>query len=803
MSSDKITQYSDSEYPEDESKGNSDPNRRMGRHSNAANSSEEGLGVGNLPFRSSSSSVTSNQSFLQSTSVNSEDIHASGSHLGGFSADSTFSNNANSGLMGTHTSATPLNSSDFVGDNHLNPAHPSPINSNSSTGVDDLHTISDIYSNGVASEARSVGKHGIDNSSNNGGNSSESLSSYKEEPLSMANLLDSFSALSTDKNPFKLDDSHGVSDSATNATATGVGSSLGVTSGAGSTSNTGAAATNTASSSVINGRSNNTFSPNGDFASKSIPINKPVNDRVALFSDSSSHFDVNAGSSDAADSGVTVEKTQANTEAPQDADEIRSTRVYQPIKDYEKSDNYNPADKGAFGGSATAPNSAYDTKDFAKEDTRYGSKGSPKEAGNQAPSYVPDRTQVLSSRDMRSYKTAQDGEATGEIPVSAMSSMNRNISSDKKASRRSRKQEMAENKPKVSVALSVFEIMGEILLTAAVFLAFYILWQLWWTGVISQHVQQAQVAQAQWVQPKEQNGSYQIAQPQPGPPPVLPAPTEIGELIGQVYIPRFGAEWHRNLVQGTSLEQLARHGLCHYVESQMPGAIGNFAIAGHRSGYGEPLGNVNELQKGDAVIVRTKDYWYVYEDTGYEIVLPSQIGVIYPVPNKPDATPTERLITLTTCTPRYTNATHRWIVYGKMKYWAKVADGIPEQLATPGGNGKILFTQAGSTWTSKIPPLTNILVWLLIAYAIFFISGAAAWRWPGFKKKYRKGKDNITASMYGFLYRVQPGIAVIRWIELILIFCIVVVCLFQWVYPSMAENIPYLRVTSNYVGVGE
>lgn len=826
MSSDKITQYSDSEYPEDESKG-SDPNRRRGAHEKAVDSPAEGSGVGNLPFKSSSSSTTPQNSSLHSTPVDPAGASAGDSHLNGSSAGSTFLNNDS---MGMNSNSSFVNNSGSAGDNHLGAADSSSTGLNSSSG---LHNISGAYDSGLANGARSVGKHGINISGASVGkeNIGGGSSSYKEEPLSMANLLDNFSALSMDKNPFKLDDAHenenigtvnngssnnGILNAGNGSAQNSIGGNLGspnVGQNLGSSSVTPGIGTNAAIGGVPSPTSNianNVPSnlSNSTVAGSSTPISSPANtsNRAALFSDYfSPHSDTSTSNSDInSNSSVTGGKAQANGEVPQTPVENRTTRVFQPIKDSQSSDNYSPVDKSTFGDGTVVSNSEYDTKDFAKKGASSSSKGRKSQPGAQAPSYVPDRTQVLSSRDLRDYKTAQDGETTGEIPMSDMASMNRNTSSgDTNQSRKARRKALAEDKPKVSVALSIFEILGEILLTAAVFLAFYILWQLWWTGVVSQHVQQAQVAQAQWVQPKEQNGSYQIAQPQPGPPPVLPAPTQIGELIGQVYIPRFGAEWHRNLVQGTSLEQLARHGLCHYVESQMPGAIGNFAIAGHRSGYGEPLGNVNELQKGDAFIIRTKDYWYVYEDTGYEIVLPSQIGVIYPVPNQPDATPTQRLITLTTCTPRYTNATHRWVVYGKMKYWAKVADGIPEQLATPGGNGKILFTQASSTWTSKIPPLTTILIWLLVAYAIFFISGAAAWRWPGFKRKYRKGKDNVTASMYGFLYRIQPGIAIIRWIELILLFCIVVVCLFQWVYPAMAENIPYLRVTSNYVGVGE
>ena len=53
----------------------------------------------------------------------------------------------------------------------------------------------------------------------------------------------------------------------------------------------------------------------------------------------------------------------------------------------------------------------------------------------------------------------------------------------------------------------------------------------------------------------------------------------------------------------------------------MPGQVGNFAFAGHRNGYGQPLGDVDKLQEGDPIIVRTQDYWYVYHYTSYKIVL--------------------------------------------------------------------------------------------------------------------------------------------------------------------------------------
>ena len=47
------------------------------------------------------------------------------------------------------------------------------------------------------------------------------------------------------------------------------------------------------------------------------------------------------------------------------------------------------------------------------------------------------------------------------------------------------------------------------------------------------------------------------------------------------------------------------------------------------------------------------------------IVSPSDVWVIDPVPGEPDATPTEALITLTSCNPRWAS-TERYIWWGRL-----------------------------------------------------------------------------------------------------------------------------------------
>jgi sortase A len=173
---------------------------------------------------------------------------------------------------------------------------------------------------------------------------------------------------------------------------------------------------------------------------------------------------------------------------------------------------------------------------------------------------------------------------------------------------------------------------------------------------------------------------------------VLPA----GEGFANLYIPQFGKDFAKTIVQGTSDSDLEL-GPGHYPSTQLPGQLGNFAVAGHRVGKGEPFLNLDQLHPGDAIVVQTASNWYVYAVLGdqrayvaatkidnpvqreaaiaaalaspdaqgvpgREIVAPDAIKVIAPVPGHPGATATRALLTLTTCHPKYT-ANQRLIIH--------------------------------------------------------------------------------------------------------------------------------------------
>lgn len=139
-----------------------------------------------------------------------------------------------------------------------------------------------------------------------------------------------------------------------------------------------------------------------------------------------------------------------------------------------------------------------------------------------------------------------------------------------------------------------------------------------------------------------------------------------GEAFGLIKIPRLGAEWVKPLAQGTTPAVLDTMGVGHYVSTANPGQKGNFALAGHNNTNGSVFDRIPELKVGDEVIIETKTMRYIYEFRNSEIVSPDKKEILYPVPWKVDAEPTESLLTLTTCYPAWSDK-ERWISYSVLK----------------------------------------------------------------------------------------------------------------------------------------
>jgi sortase A len=246
----------------------------------------------------------------------------------------------------------------------------------------------------------------------------------------------------------------------------------------------------------------------------------------------------------------------------------------------------------------------------------------------------------------------------------------------------------------VKVVRTVVGAVGELAITAGVLLLLFVVWELGFVAVTTNRAQAATVDSLE----------RQFAQPTPAPttspgtpiptdnatvapttPAAVPAPPP-GDAFAILRIPRLGTAWAKPVYQGVGLDVLAK-GIGHYPDTQLPGQVGNTAYAGHRAGHGNPLIDIDTIRPGDAIVVETADTYVIYRVDRSEIVPPTDINVLAPVPDRPGVAPTESWLTLTSCEPKY-GSTNRFIVFAKLDRSIPRAQGLPpDVLARPGGNG--------------------------------------------------------------------------------------------------------------------
>jgi sortase A len=144
----------------------------------------------------------------------------------------------------------------------------------------------------------------------------------------------------------------------------------------------------------------------------------------------------------------------------------------------------------------------------------------------------------------------------------------------------------------------------------------------------------------------------------------LPPDVENGDAIARLEMPRIGVD--NIVVAGVEKDDLKR-GPGHYPETPLPGQYGNAAIAGHRTTFGQPFIDVDQLQVDDEIIVTTLAGRYVYRVTGQQIVRPRDSHVIT------TTDPTRATLTLTSCHPKY-SARERIIIFSEIDLAA--SDGL-------------------------------------------------------------------------------------------------------------------------------
>ncbi|WP_432833627.1 class E sortase [Dactylosporangium sp. CA-092794] len=216
-----------------------------------------------------------------------------------------------------------------------------------------------------------------------------------------------------------------------------------------------------------------------------------------------------------------------------------------------------------------------------------------------------------------------------------------------------------------SVIRAISRGTGEVLITFGLIVLLFAGYEVWGkSAIVDAHQDELnRQLEQQWAQP--------TVGPTAAPAVVKPAN---GAVIASVHIPRLDKKWA--VVQGVTPADI-RYAPGHYPDTALPGQIGNFSMAGHRT----PAiwWDLDQLKAGDSVVVKTADTWYVYTVTGHEIVVPTAVQVVAPVPDKPGETPTKAMLTMTTCNPKFNNY-QRLVVHAELTRTQPVSDGDPAEL---------------------------------------------------------------------------------------------------------------------------
>lgn len=213
---------------------------------------------------------------------------------------------------------------------------------------------------------------------------------------------------------------------------------------------------------------------------------------------------------------------------------------------------------------------------------------------------------------------------------------------------------------------AVVSVTGELLITAGLLLALFVVYSLWWTNVLADREagEQGDQVRRRWAEQRSGPGAL-----------------DTKDGIGFLHVPAM-----RNgevlVKKGTAAETL-NGGVAGYYTEPVKSALpadkdGNFTLAAHRDGHGAKFHNIDKLRDGDPIVFETKDTWYIYK---VYATLPEtskyNVAVLDPVPEESGRKVPGRYITLTTCTPVYTS-NYRYIVWGELERTEKVdADRTP------------------------------------------------------------------------------------------------------------------------------
>ncbi len=255
--------------------------------------------------------------------------------------------------------------------------------------------------------------------------------------------------------------------------------------------------------------------------------------------------------------------------------------------------------------------------------------------------------------------------------------------------------------------------IGRGLISAGVLILLFVAYQLWGTNLAESHSQDLLRQQFDRELATQREGGRSSPGPsrpvpgqtvtQPGRTvPVVAAPPD-GQAVGTIQISKIGVD--KVVVEGTSTADL-RKGPAHYPGTPLPGQPGNAAIAGHRTTYGAPFYNLDQLSGGDPIVITTTQGTFRYDVSRSMVVAPTDVGVAAPT--------TTNQLTLTTCNPRF-SASQRLVVQATLVGSPRSAPPSPNPTNQQTASGSFSVNGLGGASGNWVPAMW----WGLLAAATF------------------------------------------------------------------------------------
>ncbi|MFC5925535.1 class E sortase [Micromonospora vulcania] len=217
---------------------------------------------------------------------------------------------------------------------------------------------------------------------------------------------------------------------------------------------------------------------------------------------------------------------------------------------------------------------------------------------------------------------------------------------------------------------SGIRVTGEVLITFGLVVLLFAGYEVWGkSAIVDAHQNDLSNELAQEWAPTDDPTVVPSATPS-----VKPSPPVHGKPIAGLYIPKLDKNWV--VVEGVTQADI-RYAPGHYPTSALPGQVGNFSVAGHRNRA--TFWRLDELDDGDAIVVEGKTDWYVYKVSKTRIVKPTQVEVVAAVPGEPGKKATKRMLTLTTCNPKFDNY-QRLIIHAELDRTQPKSAGRPAEL---------------------------------------------------------------------------------------------------------------------------